>query len=97
VLLDKKFSNFCFKYKAREPWNKSNSILYVPNESQHLVYGATSLASFLFLNEIKVQYKLEFVKNVNEMSPSGNYRFLISIDNFLIQKFHLNRKGSIIS
>ena len=71
-------ANFWFKYKnilnqAREPWNKSNSILYVPHESQHLVYGATALSSYLLLNELNVQFKLQFAKNAAEMSPSGVY------------------------
>lgn len=56
--------------KAKEPWNNS-AVLYLPLEKQYILYGPSSLASFLFLKSLNLSFDVKFVKNSNEMSPSG--------------------------
>jgi hypothetical protein len=44
----------------------------MPVQAQCLLNGATSMATLLYLNELGLKFKIEIMKNVCEMSPSGS-------------------------
>ncbi|CAF0779475.1 unnamed protein product [Brachionus calyciflorus] len=57
---------------AREPWH-SDTILFLPSKNQMFIEngGAESIATSIYLSLLNLNHEIRYVKNVNEMSPSG--------------------------
>lgn len=57
--------------------------------------GAETLATLLFLEELHIKFNIKFVKNVNDMSPSGfiNLKSLFQFQQII---FKIKRKRTII-
>lgn len=79
---------------AQEPWN-DDCTLYVPNKSQILIDngGADSYASIIYLSLLNLKFKIKSVKNVNEMSPSGNGRSELNFPKDFIITFLFRSKS----
>lgn len=89
---------FCKFYLAKEKWSDDVTLYVGQNRNQMLFEsgnGAETLATLLFLEELHIKFNIKFVKNVNDMSPSGfiNLKSLFQFQQII---FKIKRKRTII-